>query len=221
MKKILEKILLCAAVLTLSGCVRFRTTVNVDKDGNIKQDMTMLFMESMLTMDGSTVEDALADMLKEYEKDYNADSAEIVREGEGENAYAGIAIKGIIPEDNGAYKVEKNGNRLTISLPLEGLQEEVLSSQDLNGMNISLKDLKKYGAELTMDVVMPGKPETNAGTVEGNTVKIDLLDLPEGVDTITVSCSTGMALSTILLIGGGALGIIAVVMALMSKKKPA
>ena len=88
-------------------------------------------------------------------------------------------------------------------------------------MNISLKDLKKYGAELTMDVVMPGKPETNAGTVEGNTVKIDLLDLPEGVDTITVSCSTGMALSTILLIGGGALGIIAVVMALMSKKKPA
>ena len=217
MKKVFRAIAACAMAVMLSGCMKIRVDMTVAKDGSVTQNMTFMMSESVLTLDGSDLEKAVESMKEDYIKEYPDAKVEAVTEGEGDDRFGGIKVTGLKNEE---IKAVVEGNKMTLTLPLKDLVSEVDQAQELSQYGLQLKDLKEYGAEMTMSVTMPGKPETNAGTVTDKTVTVDMLELPEGVDTVTITCTLGPSLSTILLIGACVCFVIAVVMVLF-KKKPA
>ena len=69
-----------------------RIVIDVTKDGTASGNVTLLMSVSMLTMDGTSIEDSMAEMEAQYREQYPDAKIEPYREGEGENEYAGVRV---------------------------------------------------------------------------------------------------------------------------------
>lgn len=208
---------LCAAALAclLTGCFKSRIVIDVTKDGTASGNVTLLMSVSMLTMDGTSVEDSMAEMEAQYREQYPDAKIEPYREGEGENEYAGVRIN-VIPVEG--LDIKKEGRKITVTVPLSGVQDEIAdeSGTAAQGTNISM--LKNYGAEATITVNMPYKPTANYGTVTDNTVTVDLLS-NSVKEPLVITCTAGPSPAVIAAIIAGVAVAIGLIAFFVSKKK--
>lgn len=215
MKKSIK--VLCAAALAcmLSGCFKSRIVIDVTKDGTASGNVTLMMSVSMLTMDGTSIEDAMAEMEAQYREEYPDAKIEPYREGEGESEYAGVRIN-VIPVEG--LDIKKEGGKITVTVPLSGVQDEIADESGAaeQGTNISM--LKNYGAEATIRINMPYKPTANYGTVTDNTVVVDLLS-DSVKEPLIITCSAGPSpalIAAIIAVVAVAIGLLAF---FLSKKK--
>jgi len=213
MKKLLKKVFLASIAMALTGCMKINITLDVASDGTMTEAVTMLYQEKMLETAGD-VDTALEEMQKSFKESYPDAKIETVRL-EGEDPYAGVKASGI---KNTEYYSHKEGNKLTVEIPVNELQADMSQDAGYDQSDFDMSALKEYGFEAVLVVNMPGKPETNAGVVEGKTVTIDLTSIPKDLDTIIITCST---FNVALWIGlsVAACGIIAGLILFFKKKK--
>lgn len=223
MKKNLKNLSLAVLSLTLTGCFRARMNIDVSEDGTFTGSETMLMSADMLTMEGDSIDDAIAALI-EGEKENRPDAVfEPVKEEKNGIAYGGYKVNEL-PED--MFTVKKEGNTITVEIPTNMVEEQLEDEDeaeefgvpaddemfadegDADDSGMSMAALKQYGAEATVTVNMPGKPKTNAGTVNGNTVTIDMLNEFD-VPSIIITCSTGPNKGLIIGICAGAALLIA------------
>ena len=213
MKKILKKVFLAFIALALTGCMKINITLDVASDGSLTETVTMLYQEKMISTVGD-IDAALEELKQSFLESYPDAKIETVRT-EGEDPYAGVKASGI---KNTEYYAHKEGTKLTVEIPVNELQADMSQEAGYNESEIDMSTLKEYGFEAVLVVNMPGKPETNAGVVEGKTVTIDLTSIPKDLDTIIITCST---FNVALWIGlsVAACGIIAGLILFFKKKK--
>ena len=192
MKKHLKALLALILAFTLSGCAKFRMTYDVDKNGNLTGTIATLYSMRAIEsfnpgMTDVDREELLSALKEEMQESYPDATITYVSEGEGKDAYAGYIVSGI---------TEIEG----IEIAKEGYSTNLLVEN---------------GFEATVDFNMPGKPESNIGEITGNTVHIDLLDLPAGVDTAIITCSVFPLIP--VAVGGGVLILLVIILALRKK----
>lgn len=217
MNKKIRTLCAAAAVLMLSGCFKTRMVIDVSKDGTASGSLTLLMSEAMLTMDGSTVEEALEEMKQNYADQAEDGKIETVREGEGENAYAGVKVSGV-PLEEGNYQLVKEGNKITLTIPLSEVTDEIVDEAGGEESGMSAAMLKQAGAEATLTVNMPAKAESNLGTVNGNSVTVDLFS-SQASGNLIVTCTLGASIWMIAAVIAGAGLLIGVTAFLFTRKK--
>lgn len=214
MKKLFQKAAVLALVLSLTGCFKLRMNVDVKSDATYTGSYSVLITESMLAIGGSS-DAALEELEKQFREENPDAEVEIVKEGEGEEAYAGVTVSRL-PDDT--VKVTKEDNVITLEMDLSDLQSTITEDPELSSLGLTLSSLKEYGAEALITVNMPGKPETNVGTIDGNKVTVDLFETDE--KTLTVTCKAGLPKAAKIGLGAaGALAVVLVLLIALKKKK--
>ena len=216
MKKKFRTFFVACMAMLLSGCFKVRIVMDVHNDATATGSYSVLMTEQLLTTGGSTVEDALATQVEEVKKEYPDATVEIIREGEGENAYAGYKVSAIPIKD---ASITKDGNKITVEIPMNSVQNSIEEEAGL-GNSGSIEALKQAGAESTLTINMPGNATANIGTVSGKTVTVDLLQNYD-TDKLIVTCSTGLTPWLIVVIGAAVLAVVAAVLIVTNKKKKA
>ncbi len=197
MKKTLKMILIVFASFILCGCVRIRVNLDVAGSGKVKGAMTFLIQDEFLNAGGASVSDQINSLIDQYAKEYPGSTVREAHETDGDVSYSGISVSGFQSEELAAVK---EGSDLVLHIPVRQAADSLAAAAGTMS-GIDLSTLKNYGAELTLKVSMPGAAVSNAGTVSGRTVTIDLLDLPAGTEEIVISCKAGMPAAAMLGIG--------------------
>ncbi|MFR1294917.1 MAG: LPXTG cell wall anchor domain-containing protein [Coprobacillus cateniformis] len=99
-----------------------------------------------------------------------------------------------------------------------------MDMSQLTSYGYSVEQMKKLGMEMNVVIKMPGKATSNVGTVDGNTVTVDLLDMMATGKSNDIIVSSelsggGMDMSMIFIIVGVAAIAGVVAFMLMKKKK--
>ncbi len=200
--KIVMTLLAC---VFLSGCMKFRLRLDVSPKGKVDETAAFLMDVELLQLGEGSLDENLESMRESVLEENPDAQVEIVREEdeEGEVTYAGVSVR---EENSKEYTMTVKNRRVTIEIPVKKVMNDFESA--IGEEDIAADELKEAGFEMTLDVNMPRTPETNAGTVEGTTVRVDLLALPAGTDTIIVSSKTGEMNPFVIgaILGGIALG---------------
>lgn len=213
--RMFKTVLAACAALMLSGCFKIRITMNVNKDATADGAMEILLSESMFSMYGGDIEAGIDAFEAEYRKQYPDAKIERLIEGEGDSRFGGIKVYELPIEDT---RITKDGNTIQVEIPLDEVQDEIESESDMGMGESSIDSLKEYGAEALLIINMPGKAVANAGTVDGKTVTLDLLQKYD-TETLIITCKTGPSALLIAGICAAVLAVIAIVLILRGKKK--
>ncbi len=214
MKKFLKIACAALAAVCLTGCMKVHVTMDVSKEAEVKGTMEILLNQKLLTGYGQTsLEEALNDMVESAKETYPNAEITTVQEGEGDEAYAGVRAVGA-ELDN--YTIVKEDNVIILTIKAGSIPSDW---SDEAGTEVDDGVLKQNGGEITYTVNMPAKASSNAGTVDGKTVKIDMLNLPAGVDTITISCKVPVVNWAV--VGGVAVVVLAALFFFLKPKKKA
>ena len=214
--KKLKTVGVAALAVMMSGCFKTRIVIDVSRDATAGGSISLLMSEKMLTTGGTSVEEALEEMKQNYASEIKDREIVTIREGEGEDAYAGVKIIGM-PLQEGDYTLVKEGNTITLSVPLGNVQDEI--ADETGGQSQMSPDaLKELGAEATLTVNMPGKATSNIGTVNDKTVVVDLFS-PDAAGTLVVTCKVGPSGWVIMAIIVCAAMVLSIVGFIISRRK--
>ncbi|MBR3357734.1 MAG: hypothetical protein IKG46_07865 [Solobacterium sp.] len=172
---------LCA-LLMLSGCIRLRITADVTEKGEVTGDMHLLVHPAALKMAGMDIDEAVRQLEEDYREQYPEAVIERISKTEDGTVMEGVAIHTIRREDIHAEVTETG---MTVEFPIRSILDEVQRSA-----NVSISTLKQYGSKAVLIINMPSPPQTNVGTVSGNTVTIDLLNIPDDINDAVITCGT-------------------------------
>ena len=225
MKRLL--VLLCM-VFMLSGCVSMNIGFVVKSDKELDMNMEIL-MSPLLTQEMEPGEfkaqfeeglSANGDLSKDV------DVKEITKEVDGAT-WQGIDVKMTLTEEEVSTYLTSDDKTITFKVDMDqandliGPEELGLDSMDTETIEL----YKQYGASMTIKVTMPSKPTTNVGTIEQNTVIVDLLSDDSKTlyeQGLTITCSKGGGFDGTWMIAILVVAIIAVVgVVLVTKKKKA
>ena len=192
MKKI-RLVMMTLACVFLTGCMKIRLKLDVSPKGDIDEIMEMLLDTELLTLDGGDLDEALESMKQDFMEgsEIPEEDITIVKEEdeEGKVTFAGIST---IKRDIDEFERTVVNRTVTVTIPVDKVMSDTGSVIGEDSMSAEdLAEMREYGFEYTLDVNMPDVPTANVGTVTGNTVRIDLLDLPADVETIVISSKTG------------------------------
>lgn len=188
MKKLKKLAGILLASLLLSGCTKIEIGYVVKSESEIGMEATMLFSPELSKNMEENEEDITTSIDEEtYE---NIKVKEVEKEIDGE-IWKGINATGDLKEADVKKYLKVSGNELVFTFPVEELQNSTPSSSmgdsfDENSMTIEGEGMDELGEAITnaytasgmemkFKVTMPKTPTTNIGTVEGNTVVIDLM----------------------------------------------
>ena len=171
-----------AALLVLSGCIRLTITADVTDTGEVTGDMHLLVHPAALKMAGVDLDEAVSQLERDYREQYPEAVVERISEKEDGTVMEGVAIHTIRRKDIHAEVTETG---LTVEFPIRTILDEVQKSA-----NVSIATLKQYGSKAVLIINMPSPPTTNVGTVSGNTVTIDLLNIPDDITDAVITCGT-------------------------------
>ena len=210
MKKLFRLLPVICAALFLSGCMHIHLTLNVDSKARVKETMRLLYQEKYMSQmsqfaQDSNLDSMLADLQNSFQEQFPDAKITVVKEGEGDDAYAGVEISGYASEE-GTYTCKKENNTITLEIPVNGFAQSLAQLTDMENSYTDFADLRQYGVEALITVYMPGQAKTNAGSVRGRQVTIDMLDLPSGVDTVTITCKTVDYTMILMIIAAAILG---------------
>ena len=180
MKKLIKLFAVLFLVFSLVGCYKITMNITVKSDGTATMEMETLMEKSTLESMQMTMEDFTKSVLDQAETDNSIVDVKEVTKKINDVEYVGVVVtyKAIDDYDKGyseAIKVDKEKNTITFSIDagqVSGLTNSV-ADPETEG---SLETLKSMGLEMKMNIIMPGKITSyEGGTVEGNTLTIDLL----------------------------------------------
>jgi len=201
--------------------------VNADKSVNTSMDFLM--EESALTASQMTKEEFVEQMKEQMLSSEETKNVKVTSIEETINAsnWVGVRMEGLAStaDEMGVNITEETidgKDCIVLKLPMEDLSQQ-MDSQLLQSADYSVDKMKALGLKMVINVKMPGKATSNVGTVDGQNVKIDLLELvsqSHATNEIVISSpkSAGMDM-TFIFIGIGALVIIGIVVFVLKNKK--
>ena len=111
---------------------------------------------------------------------------------------------------------------LVLRLPLENLSQQ-MNSEFSQTAGYSVDKMKALGLEMVMNIKMPGDVQSNVGTVDGQNVTIDLLELasqPPQENEIVISSAKEASMDmTYVFVGIGILVVIGFIALILKNKK--
>ena len=229
MKKLLKTLLLLLAVFLLTGCMKMTINLEVNADKSVNTSMDFLMEESALTASQMTKEEFVEQMKEQMLSSEETKNVKVTSIEETINAsnWVGVRMEGLTStaDEMGVNITEETidgKDCIVLKLPMEDLSQQ-MDSQLLQSADYSVDKMKALGLEMVINVKMPGKATSNVGTVDGQNVKIDLLELvsqSHATNEIVISSpkSAGMDM-TFIFIGIGALVIIGIVVFVLKNKK--
>lgn len=229
MKKFLKIFVVAIMAFALTGCIKMNVNVEIKEDLSMDAEIEMLFSDELLNSAGMTVDQLVAQMEDEMNAEAalsNAKTSPISKTIDGAS-YSGVSVTGFAPTENlGMSEYLKKETvdgteRIVLTLPVEMFNDADM--MDVDSVGYSVSQMKTLGVEMNMNIKMPGKVTSTAGTVNGDTVTIDLLELmTTGANEDIVITSTPSSGSNMLLIVAGiiaAVAVIAVIAFVVMKKK--
>lgn len=229
MKKLLKTLSLLLAVFLLTGCMKMTINLEVNADKSVNTSMDFLMEESALTASQMTKEEFVEQMKEQMLSSEETKNVKVTSIEETINAsnWVGVRMEGLAStaDEMGVNITEETidgKDCIVLKLPMEDLSQQ-MDSQLLQSADYSVDKMKALGLEMVINVKMPGKATSNVGTVDGQNVKIDLLELvsqSHATSEIVISSpkSAGMDM-TFIFIGIGALVIIGIVVFVLKNKK--
>ena len=229
MKKLLKTLSLLLAVFLLTGCMKMTINLEVNADKSVNTSMDFLMEESALTASQMTKEEFVEQMKEQMLSSEETKNVKVTSIEETINAsnWVGVRMEGLTStaDEMGVNITEETidgKDCIVLKLPMEDLSQQ-MDSQLLQSADYSVDKMKALGLEMVINVKMPGKATSNVGTVDGQNVKIDLLELvsqSHATNEIVISSpkSAGMDMKFIF-IGIGALVIIGIVVFVLKNKK--
>lgn len=229
MKKLLKTSSLLLAVFLLTGCMKMTINLEVNADKSVNTSMDFLMEESALTASQMTKEEFVEQMKEQMLSSEETKNVKVTSIEETINAsnWVGVRMEGLAStaDEMGVNITEETidgKDCIVLKLPMEDLSQQ-MDSQLLQSADYSVDKMKALGLEMVINVKMPGKATSNVGTVDGQNVKIDLLELvsqSHATNEIVISSpkSAGMDM-TFIFIGIGALVIIGIVVFVLKNKK--
>lgn len=229
MKKLLKTLSLLLAVFLLTGCMKMTINLEVNADKSVNTSMDFLMEESALTASQMTKEEFVEQMKEQMLSSEETKNVKVTSIEKTINAsnWVGVRMEGLAStaDEMGVNITEETidgKDCIVLKLPMEDLSQQ-MDSQLLQSADYSVDKMKALGLEMVINVKMPGKATSNVGTVDGQNVKIDLLELvsqSHATNEIVISSpkSAGMDM-TFIFIGIGALVIIGIVVFVLKNKK--
>lgn len=182
MKRIIKVFMVAFMAVALCGCIKMNVEVEVKSDLSMDAKMDVLMEEEMITSSGQDVNETIEGMKKQLTsedsmKDAKVSSIEKTIDGK---KWVGVSVEGLSQKDevNGVLKKETvdGKEKIVLTLPMDELSDE-MDLDSMGGGLYTIDQMKKLGLEMTMTIKMPAEVTSNVGTVDGNQVTIDLLDL--------------------------------------------
>ena len=180
MKNRILSIILILPVMFLTGCMKVYMTIEVTKDAEITGTMEILVKKDLLPSD-----DAIARMQDSYHKEYPDCEVTTVSKEFEDGEYNGILVTQM--KDLEIF-AQKEGTKIVVEIPINKMKSDLDSYAESYDSSLDVSKLKENGFSMTMAVNMPYWPTSNVGEVQGKTVMIDLLSVPEGTQWITITC---------------------------------
>lgn len=224
-KAISVMVLLTLAAFCFTGCVRFRTSMNIKSNG--KADLTVIYGYYNELID-SDVESEMEDLADAFEDDgWTVDD---YKKGDYEgytftmtnvkvNDFEDIFNADCFTEDLelGDFELTKKGATYTINWDTNVIG-------DLNEEGVTSEDLKTYGGFMEIEITLPSPAtDDNASEVskDGKTYTWDLLDGDEIELTFTlINVGLIVAICAIVFVVFAAAAVV-VILLIVKKKKPA
>lgn len=224
-KAISVMVLLTLAAFCFTGCVRFRTSMNIKSNG--KADLTVIYGYYNELID-SDVESEMEDLADAFEDDgWTVDD---YKKGDYEgytftmtnvkvNDFEDIFNADCFTEDLelGDFELTKKGATYTINWDTNVIG-------DLSEEGVTSEDLKTYGGFMEVEITLPSPAtDDNASEVskDGKTYTWDLLDGDEIELTFTlINIGLIVAICAIVFVVFAA-GAVVVILLIVKKKKPA
>lgn len=229
MKKILKVFTLLLTVFLLTGCMKMRMNFEVGSDKNVRSSMELLIEESALQASQMTKEDFVQQMEDEILSSPEGQNAKVTAIDEMIDAsqWVGVRIEGLTSTvDEMGINIQEETidgkDCLVLRLPLENLSQQ-MNSEFSQTAGYSVDKMKALGLEMVMNIKMPGDVESNVGTVDGQNVTIDLLELasqPPQENEIVISSAKEASMDmTYVFVGIGILVVIGFIALILKNKK--
>ena len=218
-------IVLVMTVFCFTGCIRFRTTMNIK--GNGKADLSLIYAIHEELVEGD-VEDDLGDVVDALEDegwtvdDYKKGdyigyqfTMKDVKVTDFEEIFNSDAFVDVL--EMGDFELTKNGSTYTILW-----ETDVVSGVEADG--ISASDLLEYGGFMEVVIGLPSAPKSENATKvssDGKTLTWNLMEEDEVEVTFTLVNTVliiVIAAAVFVLIAGAAVVVLVIV---LKKKKPA
>ncbi len=229
MKKILKVFTLLLTVFLLTGCMKMRMNFEVGSDKNVRSSMELLIEESALQASQMTKEDFVQQMEDEILSSPEGQNAKVTAIDEMIDAsqWVGVRIEGLTSTvDEMGINIQEETidgkDCLVLRLPLENLSQQ-MNSEFSQTAGYSVNKMKALGLEMVMNIKMPGDVQSNVGTVDGQNVTIDLLELasqPPQENEIVISSAKEASMDmTYVFVGIGILVVIGFIALILKNKK--
>lgn len=229
MKKILKVFTLLLTVFLLTGCMKMRMNFEVSSDKSVRSSMELLIEESALQASQMTKEDFVQQMEDEILSSPEGQNAKVTAIDEMIDAsqWVGVRIEGLTSTvDEMGINIQEETidgkDCLVLRLPLENLSQQ-MNSEFSQTAGYSVDKMKALGLEMVMNIKMPGDVQSNVGTVDGQNVTIDLLELasqPPQDDEIVISSAKEVSMDmTYVFVGIGILVVIGFIALILKNKK--
>ena len=181
--KIYKLLISCLLVIGLSGCTILDTDYKIYEDGEYSYTMELLVYENIAGLQDFDLEEIYNFIADSYNLEKKVEIKEVEKEIEGIK-YVGLAIerpKGL-PEEGGPVKIEIDRVHCEILFTLNNPDIEELFFSFIpvgadNGAESAISNYENIGLTAEFSFEMPGKIlSTSGGSIEGNTVRFDLID---------------------------------------------
>ncbi len=215
---------LLVLVMSLCGCIRYRTTVTVNTDGTADLSILYAMSDEVMSMMGDEEDTSLAD--DESEAEFEAEGWTF--ETYAQDDYTGYVItkKGIAMEDladainsadeENTFSVSKDGNTYTIDW-------QIADDSSVGSMAEDATYLESYDGFMELVLVLPNKSTNNNATTvssDGKTLTWNLVALTDNnVHAEFEVAGGGLNMSLIIVIVLVVVIVIIVIVVISSKKK--
>lgn len=208
-----------------------RMNFEVGSDKSVRSSMELLIEESALQASQMTKEDFVQQMEDEILSSPEGQNAKVTAIDEMIDAsqWVGVRIEGLTSTvDEMGINIQEETidgkDCLVLRLPLENLSQQ-MNSEFSQTAGYSVDKMKALGLEMVMNIKMPGDVESNVGTVDGQNVTIDLLELasqPPQENEIVISSAKEASMDmTYVFVGIGILVVIGFIALILKNKKKA
>lgn len=219
MKKLKVILLSLLCVMTVSGCVRFETTMDVKLNG--KMDVAICY--ATVDMGERDLEESLSE---DQIEDYKEDGWEV--EGYRDGGYSGYIIRkeNVSADEVSDVSDEFRSLRLRRKGIKYSLEWDILRDARNNNFSGDYRDyVKMSGAQMTLTVNLPAKAKAHNATHvsrDGKTYEWDLLnfDDPDGIHLEYKLIDTKMMIEGVASLAV-LIAVVTVIIVMLGKKKKA
>lgn len=209
--------------------MKMRMNFEVGSDKSVRSSMELLIEESALQAFQMTKEDFVQQMEDEILSSPEGQNAKVTAIDEMIDAsqWVGVRIEGLTSTvDEMGINIQEETidgkDCLVLRLPLENLSQQ-MNSEFSQTAGYSVDKMKALGLEMVMNIKMPGDVQSNVGTVDGQNVTIDLLELasqPPQENEIVISSAKEASMDmTYVFVGIGILVVIGFIALILKNKK--